>query len=128
MKVIQSLSDVNFTIERAAEAGYKIRLDSDGCAEVRKADGTAYHIFNFNCDCPDALCRGGGSYQLPDGRRICKHTALLLQFRPCPICGSAMIQTGAYFECISGGCGYAFDTRLVAEQRQKMQRQMAQVA
>ena len=49
MKIINSLSDVNFSIEDAALAGYKIKLDGDGCAEVLKADGTAYHIHAFSC-------------------------------------------------------------------------------
>ena len=128
MKLINSLSEVNFSIEDAAEAGYKIRLDSDGCAEVRKSDGTLYHVHNFTCDCPDAIGRHGGSYHLTDGRRICKHTALLLQFYPCRICGFVMMQTGAYFECVKPGCGNAIDTRIVKEQRQQMAQQMAQVA
>ena len=128
MKVVKNLSEVNFSIEKAAKAGYKISLDSDGCAEVRKPGSTAYHIHNFNCDCPDAWNRNGGSYILSDGRHICKHVALILQFRPCPICGSVMMRTGAYFECIKPGCGYAFDTRLVKEQRQAMTQQMAKVA
>ena len=50
MKVISSLADVNFSIEDAATAGYKIRLDSDGCAEILKDDGTAYHVHDFSCD------------------------------------------------------------------------------
>ena len=128
MKIINSLLEVNFSIEDAAEAGYKIRLDSDGCAEIRKADGTLYHVYNFVCDCPDAIGRRGGSYQLTDGRRICKHTALLLQFYPCRICGFVMMQTGAYFECMKPGCGMAWDPRLVKEQRQQMGKQMAQVS
>ncbi len=127
-KIINSLSEVNFSIEDAAKQGYKIRLDSDGCAEVLKPDGTAYHIHDFECDCLDAWNRNGGSYQRPDGRCLCKHVALLLQFCPCSRCGSAMMQAGDYFECIKPGCGYATDTRIVKEQRQQAEERAVRVA
>ena len=127
-KLINSLVDVNFSIEDAHAQGYKIRLEADGCAQVRKADGTAYHVHNFFCDCQDALGRKGGSYQLPDGRHICKHVALLLQYTPCPVCDFVMWQMGAYFECLRPGCGNALDVRIVRQNRQKAQEVVAQVA
>ncbi len=121
-KLINSLVDVNFSIEDAHAQGYKIRLDSDGCAQVRKADGTAYHVHNFFCDCPDSLGRKGGSYQLPDGRNICKHVSLLLQFTPCRVCGSVMMLQGEYFDCIDAGCRNALDVRIVKYNRQNAHR------
>ena len=33
---IRSLSELPLSIEAAAEAGYRIRLEADGCAEIRK--------------------------------------------------------------------------------------------
>ena len=116
-KIVNSPCDVNFSIEEAAKRGYRIRLDGDGCAQVLKRDGTAYHVHDFGGDCPDSWNRNGGSYKLPDGRCICKHVALLLQFHPCPVCGAVMMQTGPHFQCLNRGCRNAIDVRIVAEQR-----------
>ncbi len=116
-KVIQSLREVNFSIEDAARAGYSVDLRSDGNADLATPTGAVYRVRNFRCDCPDALHRNGGSFRLPDGSLICKHIALLTQFRPCPICGKVQILTGTYFDCLNRGCCYATDARLVREPR-----------
>ncbi len=127
-KIINSLADVNFAIEDAHTQGYKIRMEADGCAQVRKPDGTAYHVHNFFCDCQDALGRKGGSYQLPDGRNICKHVSLLLRFTPCRVCGSVMMLQGEYFDCIDAGCRNALDVRIVKQNRQVAQQTAVQAA
>ena len=116
-KIVSDASAVNFSIEEAAKRGYKIRLADDGCAQVLKEDGTAYHVNDFECDCPDSWNRNGGSYELPDGRCICKHVALLLQFYPCPVCNSVMMQTEAHFQCLNRGCSNAIDERIVTGRR-----------
>ena len=74
----------------ATAQGYRITLDGDGNAEVLKADGTAYRVHEFRCDCPDAQGRRGGSYHRPGGDLICKHVAWVSQLRPCDLCGGTM--------------------------------------
>ena len=126
-KIINSLADVNFSIEDAALAGYKIRLDSDGCAQVLKADGTAYHVHNFSCDCPDSWCRNGGSYQKPDGTTACKHIFWSAQVTPCPNCNGIMtlnMEAGwKVFACHSCPTMVAFQTvrldRLTAREQEQ---------
>jgi len=97
---------------------YKIALDGDGCAEVLKSDGTAYHVVNFECDCPDRQGRGG-SYA-----GHCKHEVWVSQLRPCELCGgiqalgeflTAFSKTVRRFECES--CGNARDFDLVKGER-----------
>ena len=70
--------------------GYKITLEADGCAEVVNGEGTAYHVHTWQCDCPDSLNRDGGSYEEPDGRRFCKHSAWVSQVHLCE-CGGLMV-------------------------------------
>lgn len=66
-------------IAHAIEMGYTITPTGDGCGEVLTPDGVAYHIHDWACDCADATYREGGSYELPDGQRACKHVLWLAQ-------------------------------------------------
>ena len=77
------------SIAHAMQAGYKLTLDGDGNAEVLKADGNAYHVHDWQCDCPDAQGRDGGSYGV-HGNRTCKHVLWISQLYPCQYCGSTM--------------------------------------
>ena len=121
MKVIESLSDVNgvFSLTDAAARGYRVQLHGDGRALVTSGEGTEYHLHNFTCDCQDALFRDGGSYELPTGRRACKHVLLVLQARPCEWCEGTMVleADGRYFHCLL--CQAPFDARLVREERRE---------
>jgi len=110
--------DDRLSIAYAMSGGYKIALDGDGSAEVLKADGTAYHVVNFECGCPDKQGRGG-SYA-----GHCKHEVWVSQLRPCELCGGIMAlgefltafgQTVRRFECES--CGNARDFDLVKGER-----------
>lgn len=74
----------------AMQQGYQVRVIQDGCGCVVSPDENLYNIFNFECDCPDAVGRDGGSYEHSDGRRFCKHVAYLSQVYPCE-CGSVML-------------------------------------
>ena len=80
------------SIAYAMAQGYGITLDGDGSAEVVNGGGAVYHIHEWQCDCPDALSRRGGSYERADGTRICKHVAWLSQLYPCPNCGGTMVE------------------------------------
>ena len=95
MKVCINPEDVNskLSIAYAMRQGYKVTLDADGCAEVVNGNGNVYHVHNFTCDCPDATQRDGGSYTLPDGRHLCKHTAWVSQVYPCECGGIAVLNT-----------------------------------
>ncbi|MSS71463.1 MAG: hypothetical protein EXS64_08230 [Candidatus Latescibacteria bacterium] len=77
------------SIAHAMREGYTLTLDGDGCAEILKADGTAYHVHEWQCDCPDAQGRDGGSYGV-NGHRTCKHVLWIAQLYPCQYCGSTM--------------------------------------
>jgi len=110
--------DDRLSIAYAMSEGYKLTLDADGSAEVLKSDGTAYHVVNFECDCPDKQGRGG-SYA-----GHCKHEVWVSQLRPCELCGGIMAlgefltafgQTVRRFECES--CGNARDFNLVKGER-----------
>ncbi len=110
--------DDKLSIAYAMKEGYKIALDSDGCAEILKADGTAYHVVDFECDCPDKQGRGG-SYA-----GHCKHEVWTSQLRPCELCNGIMAlgeyktafgQTVKRFECQA--CGNARDFGLVKAER-----------
>jgi hypothetical protein len=110
--------DDRLSIAHAMSEGYRITLDGDGSAEVLKADGTAYHVVHFECDCPDKQGRGG-SYA-----GHCKHEIYVSQLRPCELCGSLMAlgefltafgKTTRRFECES--CGNARDFDLVKGER-----------
>ncbi|OGG47819.1 MAG: hypothetical protein A3F84_12820 [Candidatus Handelsmanbacteria bacterium RIFCSPLOWO2_12_FULL_64_10] len=110
--------DDRLSIAHAMAEGYRIALDGDGTAEVLKADGTAYHVVNFECDCPDRQGRGG-SYA-----GHCKHEIYVSQLRPCELCGGIMAlgefltafgKTVRRFECES--CGNARDFDLVKGER-----------
>lgn len=78
------------SIAYAFAKGYSITPDGDGYAQVLTPKGEAYHIHNWQCDCPDSLGRDGGNYELPDGRKVCKHVLWLSQLYPCS-CGASMI-------------------------------------
>jgi hypothetical protein len=115
---IVGCKDDRLSIAYAMSEGYKLTMDGDGCAEVLKADGTAYHVVNFECDCPDKQGRGG-SYA-----GHCKHEVWVSQLRPCDLCGGIMAlgefltafgQTARRFECDS--CGNARDFNLVKGER-----------
>jgi len=106
------------SIAHAMQQGYRILLDGDGEAEITSPAGETYYIANFDCNCPDKLCRGG-SYK---GR--CKHELWLSQLRPCEMCGSIMVLTafrtcfgeeGRRFECPT--CGCAWDIGIVRAER-----------
>ncbi len=118
MKVISSLSEVNFTVSDAAQAGYRIHLEKDGQVDIRGPKKGVYHIRGFRCDCQDAKKRNGGSFQLPNGSHICKHTVLALQVYPCQYCGRAMVLVGEYFECSNPACRAAIDREVVRQRRQ----------
>jgi hypothetical protein len=116
------------SVEQAADKGYTVHLISDGVGEVRKPDGTRYHILNFWCDCADAQHNQGGSYVV-EGRRWCKHTALLFRATVCDNCYRNMVWPDAdcateadinYFNCRH--CGNAKHIRLVRLDREKMLR------
>ena len=79
------------SIAHAMRQGYGITLESDGCAEVVKLDGTVYHVADWQCSCPDARCRDGGTFTHPDGRHFCKHVSWLAQLYPCPRCRGIMV-------------------------------------
>ncbi|OGG56628.1 MAG: hypothetical protein A3F84_08370 [Candidatus Handelsmanbacteria bacterium RIFCSPLOWO2_12_FULL_64_10] len=110
--------DDRLSIAHAMSEGYKIALNGDGSAEVLKGDGTAYHIHEFECDCPDKQGRGG-SYA-----GHCKHEVWVSQLRPCDLCGGIMAlgefltafgKSVKRFECES--CGNARDFDLVKGER-----------
>lgn len=61
--------------------------DVDGCCEVTSPTGAVYHVDNFRCDCPDSLGRDGGSYVLPDNRKMCNHSLYVAALTPCEECG-----------------------------------------
>ena len=114
------IGDVNekLSIAFALEHGYKVVLDGDGEAMVTSPKGEIYYISNFECGCPDKLCRGGSH----SGH--CKHEVWISQLRPCESCGSIMNltafctcfgQTGKRFECTT--CGSAWDIDLVRSER-----------
>ena len=115
---IVGCKDDRLSIAYAMSEGYKIALDGDGSAEVLKSDGTAYHVVNFECDCPDKQGHGG-SYA-----GHCKHEVWVSQLRPCELCSGIMAlgefltafgQTVRRFECES--CGNARDFDLVKGER-----------
>jgi len=125
MKKLESCSEVKAKswalLEEFAQDGYRVRLTADGCGVVSKPDGTAYTVEGFRCDCPDSQRRDGGSYTLPDGRRVCKHVLVISLARPCQWCGGTMVLEPAhrgdhYFRCLK--CQGAFDARLVRQERQ----------
>lgn len=125
------IGEVNHKLSfaHAISRGYRFRLDSDGNCCVLHPLGGAYHIHNFECDCPDKLCRGG-SYS-----GHCKHEVWLAQLRPCDAC-SAVMALGEFktcfgeilrrFECPS--CGNARDFDLVLYERRAARRLMRDVA
>jgi hypothetical protein len=117
------------SIAHAFAKGYSITPDDDGCAEVITPKSELYHIHNWQCDCLDALGRYGGSYDLPDGRKICKHVLWLSQLHPCA-CGSSMVlntdSSWKAFVCIVCGSLKAF--QLVKVQRQQAYRLAEQEA
>ena len=117
---VKTLFDV-ITVEEAAEQQYRVVLLADGMGEVRKPDGTIYHIENMWCDCADAQHNQGGSY-IVAGRRWCKHTALAARATVCKPCGSNMVWPdyikSDYFDCAR--CGNAKHIRIVKMERETM--------
>lgn len=112
------------SIAHAFAKGYQITPDGDGCAEILTPAGDAYYIEDWHCTCPDALGRDGGSYQLPDGRKVCKHVLYLSQLHPCK-CGASMLlntQSGwkAY---VCPVCGSLKAACVVKRERQQNQQQ-----
>lgn len=114
------IGDVNekLSIAHAMHNGYQILLDGDGEAEVLSPAQETYYISNFDCNCPDKLCRGGSH------KNYCKHEIWLSQLRPCELCGSIMAltafhtcfgETGERFECQT--CGCAWDIGVVRAER-----------
>lgn len=99
-----------------ADKGYRLEVWRDGYAQVQ-GPTTAYRVNNFACTCPDYAQRDGGSYQFPDGRRVCKHVLVVMLARPCEHCGRTMYLTydGTYFECPN--CCKAIDARIVRDER-----------
>jgi hypothetical protein len=117
--------DDKLALAYAMAQGYRITLDGDGCAEIVKADGTTYVVHEWQCDCPDAQGRNGGSYVRGDGARFCKHVLYLMQVHPCRYCGSTMPLTEhrtafgdvfQTFDCPT--CKASVDARLVKRRRQ----------
>jgi hypothetical protein len=126
--------DDRLSIAYAMSQGYTLTLDGDGSAEVLKADRTAYHIVDWQCDCPDAQGRNGGGYEA-NGRRFCKHVLWLTQVYPCQYCGSTMPLTEhrtafgevtKTFDCPT--CKNAVDFRFVRGQRRMKHLQARQQA
>ena len=108
----------------AMSKGYRICLgDEDGDAEITKKDGTVYHVHQWQCNCPDAIGRNGGNYELPDGRRVCKHSLWLSQMHPCSECNGFMMlcvhSTWRYFTCCTPGCRHMKAFQLVKTERQQ---------
>ena len=120
-KILNGLADVNtvFSLEDAAGQGYRVQLFGDGRALVTSGSGDEYHVHRFECDCSDALFRDGGSYELPDGRHVCKHALLVLQARPCEWCDGVMVleADGVYFRCLK--CQAPFQASLVRQERRE---------
>jgi hypothetical protein len=109
------------SISYAFESGYSITPDGDGCAEIFTPKGDTYHTHNWQCDCPDALGRVGGSYDLPDGRKVCKHVLWLSQLYPCDCGASMMLNMDTSWKAfVCTVCG-----SLKAFQQVKAQRQLA---
>lgn len=113
---------------RAIAQGYHITLAEDGCAEVTSPEGNVYFIYNFECDCPDKLLRGG----LHEGR--CKHEIWISQMAPCPLCDNVMYigefhssfgEVLQRFECRTCGHTLAAETML---HTRKIKQDMTQVA
>jgi hypothetical protein len=106
----------------ALSKGYQFNLsDKDGTATITK--GETYQITNWQCDCTDALGRHCDTYDLPGGRKVCKHVLWLSQLYPCPDCsGYAMLHLDGWkrFECVTPDC-----LRPIAFQQVKAQRQQS---
>ncbi len=122
------------SLAHAMREGYTLTLDGDGCAEVLKADGSAYHIADWLCDCPDSQGRDGGSYET-NGRRYCKHVLWLMQIYPCQYCESTMPLTehrtcfgevSRTYDCPT--CKNAYDFRFVRGVRRHKRLREAQQA
>jgi DNA-directed RNA polymerase subunit M/transcription elongation factor TFIIS len=115
------------SIAYAFEAGYTFTPDGDGCAEVASPTGEVYHISEWRCDCPDSMGRQGGSYELPDRRRVCKHVLFLCQLYPCSKCGASMILntqcSWKAYTCTVCGNLKAFQAVKVERQRAYRQRE-----
>ena len=106
------------SVAHAVAQGYRITLDGDGSAEVTNPAGVTYHVYNFECGCPDKL-GNGGTY-----RGCCKHELWIGQLRPCEMCSGTMAlgefktcfgEVLKRFEC--PGCGNVRDFDLVREER-----------
>jgi len=118
----------------ALEAGYRFKLtDEDGIAIITTPEGNnTYDIHQWQCDCADAINRDGGSYILPDERRVCKHVLWLSQLYPCPHCNGFMVlradETQKHFSCTTPACNTIEAFQKVKSERQQMFRQREQEA
>ena len=101
--------DDPLSLAHAVRAGYRLRIESDGTAVVLNPTGTGYHIYDWFCDCPDALFRDGGSYERSNGERVCKHLVWLSQVRPCEATGCDGVMVLVERRTCLGGVTYAFD-------------------
>ena len=117
----------------AMRQGYRITLDVDGDAEVVNGDSKTYHVHDFECDCPDALSRDGGTYTRPDGTRFCKHVAWVAQLHPCANCGATMVEHQMdqgrgvrFFACHN--CHAIKAAGLVKVERQRQRQQEREIA
>ena len=117
------------SIAFAFDQGYTFTPDGDGSACVTTPDGEHYHIYNWECDCPDAICRMGGSYELPDKRQMCKHVLWLAQLYPCT-CGASMtlIELDRWRMYMCTTCGALKPFQEVKVERQQTYRQREQEA
>ena len=108
------------SISHAFDRGYTLTPDGDGNAEVLTPEGNVYHIHDWQCDCSDALGRDGGSYDLSDGRKVCKHVLWLYQLYPCDCGGSMVLSTESSWKAfVCTTCGSLKAFQLVKAQRQK---------
>ena len=82
--------DGKLSLAAAMREGYSLDLEADGCGFVYSPRGARYRVLAFECSCPDALHRGGGTYH-----GHCKHALLTAQVRPCGHCDGTMELGGA---------------------------------
>lgn len=86
MPITYTIGAVNdkLALIHAIAQGYQIALAEDGCAQITSPEGNTYFIYNFECDCPDSMLRGG----IHQGH--CKHEIWIAQMAPCPVCDQVM--------------------------------------
>jgi hypothetical protein len=110
------------SIRYALASGYSFKMDEeDGSCEITNPDQEIYHVHHFKCDCPDAIGRNGGSYELPDGRQVCKHVLWVSQLAPCPNCQGFMMlrqESWKFYHCRTPGCYTMIPFQRIKEDRQ----------